>query len=63
MRYSSLFRSRWLALFWSVGIIWTALDVSGSFDQSDDATTNAASDNGAAGLSQVQDLVGKLKSS
>lgn len=29
-RYSSLFRSRWKALLWAAGIIWTAIDVSGS---------------------------------
>lgn len=62
MRYSSLFRSRWLALFWSVGIVWTAVDVAGSFDGAD-AAANASSDDGAASLNQVQDLVGKLKSS
>ena len=64
MRYSSLFRSRWLALFWSVGIVWTAVDVSGAFDKSDDdAASNVSSNDSGAALNQVQDLVKKLKSS
>jgi hypothetical protein len=25
-RYSSIFRSRWMALFWAAGILWTAYD-------------------------------------
>ena len=27
MNFSRLFRSRWAALFWSAGILWTAFDV------------------------------------
>jgi hypothetical protein len=29
-RTSSIFRSRWMALFWAAGIIWTAADFAGS---------------------------------
>ena len=25
-RYSSIFRSRWMALLWAAGILWTAYD-------------------------------------
>ena len=28
--FSRLFRSRWAALFWAAGILWTAYDVAGS---------------------------------
>ena len=28
-RYSSIFRSRWMALFWAAGIVWTAVDFAG----------------------------------
>ncbi len=27
--FSRLFRSRWAALFWACGILWTAVDVAG----------------------------------
>lgn len=27
MGFSRLFRSRWAALFWSAGILWTAYDI------------------------------------
>jgi len=30
MPFSRLFRSRWAALFWAAGIIWTAVDVAAS---------------------------------
>lgn len=63
MRYSSLFRSRWLALLWSAGIIWTAVEVAGSQDPGDNVAANGAAHDGAADLNQLQDLVGKLKSS
>ena len=29
-RYQSIFRNRWMALFWAAGIIWFAYDVAGS---------------------------------
>lgn len=29
-RTSSIFRSRWMALLWAGGIIWTAINVAGS---------------------------------
>jgi hypothetical protein len=62
-RYSSLFRSRWLALLWAVGIVWSAVSFVGSERPADDATSNGASDDGAADLNELQALVGKLKSS
>ncbi len=33
MGLSRLFRSRWAALFWSAGIIWTTYDVAGDAPQ------------------------------
>lgn len=42
MRTSSIFKSRWMALLWSAGIIWTAIDVAG-FQGDEDQ--NAAVDN------------------
>ena len=63
-RYSSLFRSRWLALFWSVGIVWSAVSFVGSQDEGDDgAATNSSAADDAANLNELQALVGKLKSS
>jgi len=32
-RTRSIFRSRWIALLWAVGIIWMAVDVAGSVHQ------------------------------
>lgn len=59
MRYSSLFRSRWLALIWSAGILWTAVSFVGSQEQSDGVDANAMTDDGAS-LNELQALVGRL---
>lgn len=42
-RYSSIFRSRWMALLWAAGILWTAYDF-------------AAPDGDAAGTNQASDM-------
>ena len=44
MPFSRLFRSRWAALFWAAGIIWTAVDVAGSTPapRADDGNAAAA---------------------
>ena len=39
--FSRLFRSRWAALFWAAGILWTAYDVA------EDAPRPAAAENSA----------------
>ena len=43
MRTSSIFRSRWMALVWSLGIIWSAIEVAGG---PDDTNSAAPVDNG-----------------
>ena len=45
MRTSSIFKSRWMALIWSAGIIWFAVDFAGP---SDDSSQPAQVDNGMA---------------
>lgn len=46
---SKIFRSRWSALFWAAGIIWTAYDVA-SANTPDPMTNNAtAADTDATG--------------
>jgi hypothetical protein len=54
MRTSSIFKSRWMALLWSAGILWFAMDVAGGSDQSSNET--AIADNG------VQQAIGALDS-
>lgn len=56
MRTSSIFKSRWMALLWSAGIIWMAIDVAGS--QSDGDNQNVAIDNG---LDQAIAALDKIK--
>ena len=49
MPYAKLFRSRWAALIWAAGILWTAVEVAGV---SPDASTtqNASADTDATGM-------------
>jgi hypothetical protein len=46
MRTSSIFKSRWMALIWSAGIIWFAVDFAGPSDDSSQQTAQV--DNGMA---------------
>jgi hypothetical protein len=41
VKTSSVFRSRWKALLWSIPIIWFAYTVAGSMPASDSNSTNA----------------------
>lgn len=52
MPYAKLFRSRWTALIWAAGILWTAVDVAGF--SSPDAPTNS----GNAAAPADQDATG-----
>ncbi|MEO5810398.1 MAG: hypothetical protein ABIR51_10155 [Sphingomicrobium sp.] len=38
MKNSTIFKSRWFALLWAAGIIWTAIDVAGG--SGDGGSTN-----------------------
>ena len=52
-RTSSIFRSRWMALLWAGGIIWTAVDYvghSGGGNNSDDDAPTAAEQAQAAAV-------------
>lgn len=59
-RYTSLFKSRWIALMWAAGICWTAADVAGHFKKPDapgnasDAPADVGNDTEAA----VKQLLG-----
>jgi len=46
---TKIFRSRWSALFWAGGIIWTAYDVA-SANTPDPVTNNSAADTDATGV-------------
>lgn len=60
MPFAKLFRSRWAALIWAGGILWTAVDVAG-YDQPrkpDDQTNAVGAPTDATGEAiQNSDLV------
>lgn len=40
MRFSTIFKSRWMALLWAAGILWFAYDVADSQPQASNASAN-----------------------
>jgi hypothetical protein len=59
--YSRLFKSRWAALFWAMGICWTAYEVS-SLGGGDPADENGAAQTDATGASYNDADVAALRS-
>jgi hypothetical protein len=59
-RYSSIFRSRWMALLWAAGILWTAYDFAAP--DGDAAGNNQASDMpiNSADVAAIQDQLNQL---
>jgi hypothetical protein len=49
MRTSTIFKSRWWALVWGAGILWTAYDFAGAQPQASATGNNAAADDGTDG--------------
>ena len=41
MRFSTIFKNRWMALLWAAGILWFAYDVADSQPQATNASANA----------------------
>jgi hypothetical protein len=60
MGFARLFRSRWAALFWSAGILWTAYDVADSAPAPapEAASPNATAPKTDAGEPAPQDATG-----
>ncbi len=59
MPFAKLFRSRWTALIWAGGILWTAIDVAGYAPsrQPDNHTAAAAPTDATGEAVQNSDLV------
>ncbi len=49
MGFARLFRSRWAALLWSAGILWTAYDVANDAPQPAPSAANAGAAQDATG--------------
>jgi hypothetical protein len=59
MRFSTIFKNRWMALLWAAGILWFAYDVAGSQPQAPNASANAEQTD-ATGSSVTSDEQNKL---
>jgi len=56
--YAKLFRSRWAALIWAAGILWTAVDVAGSApEHKADAAASASASADTAATDATGDAV------
>jgi len=49
MRTSTIFKSRWWALIWGAGILWTAYDFAGAQPQASTSGNNAAAEEATDG--------------
>jgi hypothetical protein len=58
-RYSSLFRSRWRALFWAAGICWSAVSFTSYMTPEPDGAVTPAND--ATSLDDLHTLVAKIE--
>ena len=58
MMFAKLFRSRWSALMWAGGILWTAVDVAGSSPAPAPASAkpSAASEDATGAAATASDL-------
>ncbi|HEX4737290.1 MAG TPA: hypothetical protein VH331_06995 [Allosphingosinicella sp.] len=61
-RYSSIFKSRWMALLWAAGILWTAYDFADSTSPPNAAGNNqqASSDDAAINQADIASLQSTL---
>ena len=53
-RYSSIFRSRWMAMLWAAGILYWAYDVASTTPTSSDGNSVAATDATGAEITPEQ---------
>ncbi|HEX5184165.1 MAG TPA: hypothetical protein VFW19_13590 [Allosphingosinicella sp.] len=61
-RYQTIFKSRWMALLWAAGILWTAYDFAGSTSPHDASGNNqqASSDDIAVNQADIAALQSTL---
>lgn len=53
-----VFRSRWWALLWAAGIVWTAVDYAGDKNEADgNNATGVAENTSQSGLLQATDVL------
>lgn len=50
MPYAKLFRSRWAALLWAAGMLWTAVEVAGVSPATPPDNATQATDTDATGM-------------
>lgn len=55
IRTRSVFKSRWIALLWAGGILWSAVEFAGG-----QPAPNATGNGGADGAADMQEAVGML---
>jgi len=61
MRTSSIFKSRWMAIIWALGIIWLAWDVAGSGPQETNTAENAEAPTDVTGAPVTSDDANKVE--
>ena len=59
MRFSTIFKNRWMALLWAAGVLWFAYDVANSQPQVSNASANSDQTD-ATGAAITSDDTNKL---
>ena len=59
MRFSTIFKNRWMALLWAAGVLWFAYDVANSQPQASNASANSDQTD-ATGAAITSDDTNKL---
>ena len=54
MRLHQLFLNRWIALVWAAGVIWVALDISGTGETTVEGNNQTVTDVTGASVSEEQ---------
>jgi hypothetical protein len=61
MKYSTIFKSRWIALVWAAGIIWFAYDFASAGEQPANASDNEVQVTDASGAPVSPEEANKLQ--
>ena len=61
IKHQSIFKSRWIALLWAGGIIWSAVEFTDGLPGADATNNQAAPDNGDADAAALHGAINTLE--
>jgi hypothetical protein len=61
IKHQSIFKSRWIALLWASGIIWSAVEFTGGLPGADTTNNQSAADESNADAAALQGAINTLQ--